>query len=153
MRVVGSWRPANLATVDILIIKVILAVEALSRSADYLIMVDAPAVMYGGLETVVPVQVWAVLCFLVAVLLAFGVTVRCHFSVYAGHAVGAVVYAALTVAAVQFVFELPEPDGWRRVMPLLLIAFLHFVLALRSGPKPLPRNGRLTATIDVGVPQ
>ena len=132
---VGTWAPAALICWDVIAIKTLLAVSAVLRAVDY-----GTGSSTGRIEQAGPASLWVVLCATTGTLIAAGMLARVHWSVFTGHFLGAFTYAALAVGAMQRAFEQTPPDGWRGGSALLIIAFLHGVLALRSGQRPIPRS-------------
>ena len=143
---VGTWRPAILTSGDAITIKVALACSAALRAADY--GVDA---IRGGdaVEQALPVGVWATICGLVAFLILTGMAARAHWAVFAGHFLGAVTYLALSVGAFQHAFTQVPPDEWRRGGSLLVIAIVHWMFAMRSGPTPITQSSATPAEVVV----
>lgn len=143
---VGTWRPAILTSGDVITIKVALAVTATLHAADY--GVD---IVRGGdvVEQALPVGVWATICALVAFLILAGMAARAHWAVFAGHFLGAVTYLALSVGAFQHAFTLVPPDEWRRGGPLFVVALIHWMLAMRSGPTPITQSSATPAEVVV----
>lgn len=133
---VGTWTPAALISWDVITIKTLLAVDAVLRTLDY---GTGSSTGPGRIEQAGPAMLWVVLCATIGTLIAAGMLARIHWSVFSGHFIGFFVYAALAVGALQRAFEMTPPDGWRGGSVLLIIAFLHGVLALRSGQRPIPR--------------
>ena len=143
---VGTWRPATLTSSDIITIKVALAVTATLHAADYGI-----DIIRGGdvVEQALPVGVWATICGLVAFLILAGMAARAHWALFAGHFLGAVTYLALSVGSYQHAFTQVPPDEWRRGGPLLVVALIHWMLAMRSGPTPITQSSATPAEVVV----
>ena len=143
----GTWRPATLTSGDTITLKITLAVIALSSAADYLfVVVDGRG---DAIEHLGPVGMWSVICATVGLLLLIGIAFRAHGLVFAGHFLGASAYMALTAGAIQHAVTLVPPDEWRRAGPLLVVALLHGMFALRSGPTPL--EGQQESTVETVV--
>lgn len=133
---VGTWRPAILTSGDVLTLKGALGCAALLRAADYGVAAVRPG--HGdAIEQALPAVVWASVCATVGLLLLSGITFRVHWAVFSGHFLGAVTYAALAVGAFQRAFSMVPPDEWRRGSALIVIALIHWLFAMRSGPTPI----------------
>lgn len=143
---VGTWRPAILTSGDVITLKVALACSAALRAIDY-----GDDAIRGGdaVEQALPVGVWATICGLVAFLILTGMAARAHWAVFAGHFLGAVTYLALSVGAFQHAFTQVPPDEWRRGGALLVIAIVHWMFAMRSGPTPITTSSETPAEMVV----
>lgn len=212
----ADWRIAAVTTRDVVLAQIALAFWGGIRAADYAAQVGAPTEMVSLIEQSMPMWVWVVLCWSVTFLVLTGITIRRHFVVWLGHAVGVVVYSSLTVgafltcidgwphplsivhpqidrtvwaimlaavavvpatawflqrgrhlgrrsygatvlliaptvAAIMTVMTLLPADGLRSVGPLITIAGLHGVFAMRSGPRPITPEAEAPAETVVEV--
>lgn len=136
----GSWRPASLTTGDIVTVKVCMGVAALIRASDYATPNRRVPTSTIGIENTLPYAFWAALFAAVGVILLTGMASRRHGMVWFGHALGFAAYSTLAFAVAQFAFTIEPWDDWKRISPLAILALLHFLLALRSGPRPIPRD-------------
>ena len=67
------WRPADLVTADIVLVKLLLGVFAIVRAEDY---AHGAQDRFGVLEAAMPLWVWAIMCSLLTVHVTTGVEDR-----------------------------------------------------------------------------
>lgn len=145
----GSWRPARLTSVDVVALTGGLIVAAGVRSGDYATGDDATSPLMSVIETAAPMWLWALVVGAGGVLLAAGMLTRRHALVWVGYGTLWIVYLALMIGVLLGALNLAHLDGLRGAGPLLVMAELHFILWLRTGVRPLPRDGNGTHVEEV----
>ena len=142
----SRWRPAVLGPVDIMLSAYAMAVMALVRGLDYGLGDDAAAKALTVVEAAAPLAGWAAGFTLGGAVLALGAVRRWHGVVWTGHAILAVLYAALAVGILWAAIGNPWLDGIRAATVLILPTAMHWTLGLRTGPRPIER-GQARASI------
>lgn len=149
----GSWQPARLVQVDVLLACYAAVVQAFFRSWDYTTGVEA----HGGapaslslVERAFPLWVWLAAFAIGAMTLLYGVRSRRHLVVWAGHFWLFGCYLVLGVGILLPALGHPYLDGVRNATVLILPCTFHWLLLHRTGPKPT----RITHVVEqVGGPQ
>lgn len=139
----GSWRQAQLLTMDITLIIYATIFMALARGYDYGTgremgvngMRPSPALSL--VERTAPLWLWSSAFLVGGVILLWGVLSRTHLVVWLGHAWLAWTYAILCVGIFIPTLGAPWVDGVRSAATLVLPALIHYQLSIRTGPKPM----------------
>lgn len=136
----GSWEVPRLTGIDVLVVIISLLTQAVFRSWDYSTGSDEISASLTLIEDAIPLWGWGVILGTLAVALLLGITLRVHLLVWSAHSLLAFTYAILMVGMIISVLNHnPFPwDGIRGVTLLMTPAILHAVLAIRTGPTPLP---------------
>lgn len=141
------WLPVRLGPADTTNISVILAIGAFIRAYDYLTGDDAwhrasraeqassPSLV--GIEAAFPLQIWGVALALGAIIMLVGMVRRRHLPVFIGHAFLSVIYLGLFVGLMKGYVGIPQFDGIRGAVGLLVPATYCFVVSIRMGVRPL----------------
>lgn len=111
-----TWIPAALTQGDGLVLKVGLAVLGANRAADYVSHVHGEHL--GAIEESAPMAFWVVLCWLPAILILTGISGRMHRVIWSGHAVGVIVYTALSAGAIMNSLKGWPPNASVYAVPL-----------------------------------
>lgn len=151
----GSWRQAQLLTVDIGLIIYASVFIALARGYDYGTgremgvngMRPSPALSL--VERTAPLWLWSAAFLAGGFILLVGVATRTHLVVWLGHIWLFWAYAILMVGILVPTLTMPWFDGIRSATVLLLPALIHYVLSIRTGPKPV-RHSDIRFTQRVG---
>ena len=134
----NSWQPARLRRGDHLLFSIVLVVIAYLRGLDYASGEDT-WMAKDFMVAAAPAEVWGFGGFLAgAVALSYGMLSRRHIFVYAGHAWLALSYGLNSLAHLLVVApDIPYFDGIRGMGATFLVALVHALGALRTGPDPL----------------
>lgn len=136
----GSWHPARLRAPDsVALTAVLLAVSAV-RGLDYVLPSAQTSPAMAVVEQAFPIVVWGMLFLAPAGLLLVSALARIHGGVWMGHWILAIVYTALAVGLGIEYLSREWFDGVRFATTLVLPAFLHLTIALRTGWRPLEWN-------------
>ena len=134
----SRWLPARMSGGDLLLITWTLIGMALARGSDYAVGNDVIRVGLMVVEMAAPLWVWAAAFISFGLVLTVGVLARIHVVVYIGHWLLGIAYAMLAFAIALSVFQhSPHLDGIRSATVLALPTVLHFVLAARTGSRPI----------------
>lgn len=136
LRLRGNWQPARLTYIDLWALVSVLVVQAILRGADYATGNDN-ARSLGVIEKAAPLWMWSTVLFVGAGFLLVGALLRRHFLVWLGHGVLWVSYLAIFIGLALAVLHQPHYDGLRFVIAIMTTLTLHFLLWLRTGPRPL----------------
>lgn len=131
-----SWQPARLKKVDHVATMVILIVIAYVRGLDYTLGNDTWA-SKDFMIAAAPEWVWGCVGFVAgATFLFYGSVSRRHFFVWLGHGWLTIAYGL--AAAAQVLVTSPWAfDGIRGAGALGLVASVHLIHVIRTGPAPL----------------
>ena len=134
----NSWQPARLRRGDHLLFSIVLVVIAYLRGLDYAFGEDT-WMAKDFMVAAAPAEVWGFLGFLSgAVVLTYGMLTRRHIFVYIGHGWLALAYGLNALAHLLVVVQDPPYfDGIRGMGATALVALIHALGALRTGPAPL----------------
>ena len=149
----ARWRPVALASGDVLMITIALGVASLLRAFDYSTGSESEGVspILRPAEAFMPMWAWSLAFGLGALVLAFGVWRKLHFFVWLGHSMLVFPYGGLVVGILCGALLTPWGDGIRAAGALGLMAVLHALLSLRTGPRPLdPHRSQPVEVITAG---
>lgn len=135
----ARWRPVALTSSDVLLITIALLVASVLRWYDYGTgsESDGVAPILRPAEAFMPMWAWS-LCFGIgAATLGFGVWRRLHFFVWLGHSALVLPYSGLAVGILCGAALTTWGDGIRAAGALCVMAILHGLFSLRTGPRPL----------------
>lgn len=127
----GTWRKAALTSGDLTVLVTMAGVMALIRAADYAI----PPSDLQALEGAGAVWAWPVLLATAVFILAYGAFTKRHFAVWMGHGFLCSVYTGLGVLVTLDAINVR--DGFRGAGLVFFVAVFHFLMWLRTGPRPL----------------
>lgn len=137
----GTWRPAALLAFDYQWLYLVLIVQPAIRGIDYLNATDPGGILpYTYVDIAVPAWVTAFAYLFGAAALTYGVLRGCHRVVWAAHWWLATCYTILLVGLVTWVIVAGDGDGMAYAATYLTVITLHVMLAIRTGPNPLPRG-------------
>lgn len=133
----GSWHPARLNQYDSVWLTGLLIVVGVVRGYDYITPSHVASPSLAVVESAMPMTVWGTAFGLPAIALAFVALLRIHGGVWMCHWILAIIYAALAVGLGAEYITRPGFDGIRTAATLMVPAFLHLTIALRTGWRPL----------------
>lgn len=136
----GSWETPRLTGIDVLVVILSLLTQAIVRSWDYSTGDDRVSASLTLIEDAFPLWIWGIILGVLAGALLLGIGLRIHLLVWSSHALLSFMYSILMIGMLIAVLDNnPFPwDGIRGVTLLMTPAILHGVLAIRTGPHPLP---------------
>lgn len=137
----GTWRPAAFLAIDYMWLYVVLIAQPAIRGIDYIGETDrAGIVPYTYADIFFPAWFTAAAYLIGAVMLAYGVLRGCHRLVWVAHWWLATCYTVLMVGLVSWVLVEGRGDGMAYAATYLTVIALHGILAVRTGPNPLPKG-------------
>lgn len=149
----SRWHPVALRSTDVLMITYALMMATLIRAYDYGTGAEAEGVgpILRPAEAFMPMWAWAGAFGLGALVLAVGVVAKRHFVVWVGHGLLIFPYGGLAIGVLCGAAFAPWGDGVRAMASLGVMALLHILLWMRTGPRPLdPKHSQPVEVITAG---